>query len=153
MVTTQRDGTDDQGTTVSNPSTALFHRAMHLLLAKDMPGFIALFADDGVMEFPFAPAGQPSRVTGRAAVHDYLIDYPEILDVREITEVTVHETTDPAVLVAEFTAGGVVVASDRPYRLRYIAVLTIRDGHIVHYRDYWNPQAAQDLLDGGLVRS
>ncbi|MEU1607628.1 hypothetical protein [Micromonospora matsumotoense] len=70
---------------MSNPSTALFHRAMRLLLARDMPGFIALFADDGVMEFPFAPAGQPNR--------------------------------------------------------------------IVHYRDYWNPQAAQDLLGGGLVRS
>ncbi|MBM7075048.1 nuclear transport factor 2 family protein [Micromonospora sp. MMS20-R1-14] len=118
-----------------------------------MPGVIALFADDGVMGFPFAPAGQPSRITGRAAVHDYLIDYPAILDVREITEVTVHETTDPAVLVADFTAGSVVVASDRPYRLRYVAVPTIPDGHIVHYRDYWNPQAAQDLLGGGLVRS
>ena len=56
-------------------------------------------------------------------------------------------------LVAEFTASGVVVATGRPYRLRYIAVLTIRGGHIVHYRDYWNPQAAQDLLGGGLVRS
>ncbi|QDY08289.1 nuclear transport factor 2 family protein [Micromonospora sp. HM134] len=153
MVAPQRDGTDDPGTTVPNPSTALFHRAMHLLLAKDMPGFIALFADDAALEFPFAPAGQPGRIAGRAAVHDYLIDYPAILDVREITEVTVHETTDPAVIVTEFTAVGVVVATGEPYRLRYIAVLTVRDGHIVRYRDYWNPQAAQDLLGGGLVRS
>jgi ketosteroid isomerase-like protein len=60
-----------------NPATDLFHQATELLLAKDMTGFIALFADDGVMEFPFASGGQPSRVAGRAALHDYLIDYPQ----------------------------------------------------------------------------
>ncbi|MFF5171974.1 nuclear transport factor 2 family protein [Micromonospora sp. NPDC000089] len=135
-----------------NAATDLFHHAMDLLLAKDMAGFIALFADDGVMEFPFAPPGQPGRVAGRAALHDYLIGYPELLDIREIEDVTVHETAEPAVIVAEFTASGVVVATGRPYRLRYIAVLTIRDGYLVHYRDYWNPQAAQELLGGGLVR-
>ncbi|MEE3921159.1 nuclear transport factor 2 family protein [Micromonospora sp. BRA006-A] len=33
-------------------------------------------------------------------------------------------------IVAEFTATGVVVATGEPYRLRYIAVLTIRAGRI-----------------------
>ncbi|PTA43156.1 nuclear transport factor 2 family protein [Micromonospora sp. RP3T] len=131
----------------------LFHHAIDLLLTKDMAGFIELFASDGVMEFPFAPAGQPNRLAGRAELHDYLIDYPNILDIREFTDVTVHETVDPAVVVTEFTAAGVVVATGRPYQLRYIAVLTGRDGHLVHYRDYWNPQAAQELLNGGLVQS
>ncbi|MFD6563196.1 nuclear transport factor 2 family protein [Micromonospora profundi] len=98
-------------------ATDLFHKATDLLLAKDMAGFIALFADDGVMEFPFASAGQPSRVAGRAALHDYLIGYPDILDIREILDVT--------------------------------AVLTISDGRIVHYRDYWNPLAVQELLGKG----
>ncbi|MFF0823135.1 nuclear transport factor 2 family protein [Micromonospora haikouensis] len=138
---------------MSHPATDLFHQAMDLLLAKDMAGFIALFADDAVLELPFAPAGQPDRVAGRAALHDYLIGYPQLLDVREITDVTVHETADPTVVVAEFTASGVVVATGRPYQLRYIAVLTIRDGRIVRYRDYWNPQAAQELLGEGLLHS
>ncbi|MFI2711260.1 nuclear transport factor 2 family protein [Micromonospora sp. NPDC018662] len=136
-----------------NAATDLFHQALDLLLAKDMAGFVALFTDDGVMEFPFAPPWQPDRVTGRAALHDYLIGYPEMLDIREIAEVTVHETADPAVIVTEFTASGVVVATGKPYRMRYIAVLTVRDGHLAHYRDYWNPQAAQELLGEGLVRS
>ncbi|MCA2214192.1 nuclear transport factor 2 family protein [Jidongwangia harbinensis] len=133
--------------------TDVFHRAIELLLAKDMAAFIALFAPDAVMEFPFAPPGQPTRLEGRAAVHDYLIHYPDLLDVREIGDVVLHETTDPEVIVTEFTASGVVVAGGRPYRLRYIAVLTVRDGQLVHYRDYWNPLAAQELLGGGLVRA
>lgn len=136
----------------SNPAD-LFHRAMKLLLAKDMAGFVALFADDAVLEFPFAPPGQPSRVTGHAEIHDYLINYPDLLDVHEIRDVVVHETGDPEVIVVEFVASGLVVATGRPYELRYIAVLTIRDGHLVHYRDYWNPLAAQELLGGGLVRA
>ncbi|MGW0435357.1 nuclear transport factor 2 family protein [Micromonospora sp. NPDC003197] len=134
-----------------NPATDLFHQAIDLLIAKDMTGFLALFADDGVMEFPFASDGQPSRVAGRAALHDYLIDYPQTLDIREIFDVNLHETADPAVIVTEFTASGVVVATGRSYQLRYIAVLTIRDGRIVHYRDYWNPLAVRELFSEGLV--
>jgi ketosteroid isomerase-like protein len=61
-------------------------------------------------------------------------------------------TQDPEVIVAEIDATGFVVATGRPYELRYIAVLTIREGLIVSYRDYWNPLAAQELLGGGLAR-
>lgn len=92
-------------------------------------------------------------MAGRAALHHYLIGYPAILDICEITDVTVHQTADPAVIVTEFTAAGTVVATGQPYQLRYITVLTAHEGHLVHYRDYWNPQAAQELLGEGLVRS
>ncbi|MET8258858.1 nuclear transport factor 2 family protein [Micromonospora sp. NPDC005553] len=138
---------------MSDTPTAVFHRGMELLLARDMAGFIALFAEDAVLELPFAPPGQPRRVAGRAELHDYLINYPDLLDVREIRDRTVHETTNPEVIVVEFVATGLVVATGRPYEVRYIAVLTIRDGQLVHYRDYWDPIAAQELLGGGLVRS
>ncbi|MDG4837892.1 nuclear transport factor 2 family protein [Micromonospora sp. WMMD967] len=138
---------------MSNDPAGVFHRGMELLLAKDMAGFIALFAEDAVLELPFAPPGQPRRVVGRTELHDYLIDYPALLDVREIRDRTVHETRDPEVIVVEFVASGHVVATGRPYELQYIAVLTIRDGRLLRYRDYWDPIAAQELLGGGLVRS
>jgi uncharacterized protein len=128
--------------------TDVFRRGVALLLAKDMPGFIGLFADDAVMEFPFAPPGRPGRLDGRAAVHDYLIGYPDLLDVREVRDVTLHRTDDPEVIVVEFAANGLVVATGRPYEVRYVAVLTVRDGRIAHYRDYWDPLRAQELLAG-----
>ncbi|MEU7615317.1 nuclear transport factor 2 family protein [Micromonospora rifamycinica] len=133
--------------------TVIFRQAIDALLDKDMPRFIALFAPDAVLEFPFAPPGQPRRVAGQAALHDYLIGYPDLLDVHEIHDVTIHETTDPEVIVVEFTSTGAAVATGQPFELRYIAVLTIRDGQMVHYRDYWNPMDAQELLGGGLVPS
>lgn len=118
---------------------ALLDHAMDLLLAKDMAGFADLWATDGTMEFPFAPPGWPTRLDGRDAVRDYLRGYPDVFDVRSVTELTVHETTDPEVIVAEIEVDGVLVRTGTPYRRRYISVLTVRDGHIAGYRDYWSP--------------
>lgn len=132
------------------PRTAhdLFDESLRLLLAKDMTGYARLWAVDGVFEFPFAAANYPTRLDGRAAIEDYLRDYPSLLDVREITEQTIHQTTDPDVVIAEFEAAGVVVATGRPYRMRYVAVVTARNGEIASYRDYWSPLAGAELLGG-----
>jgi ketosteroid isomerase-like protein len=126
----------------------LFAESLRLLLAKDMTGYTGLWAADGSIEFPFAPAGYPRRLDGRAAIQDYLRGYPDLLDVQEITEQTVHETVDPAVVVAEFEVAGVAVATGRPYSARYVAILTAHDGEIAHYRDYWSPLAGAELLGG-----
>ncbi|WP_067544332.1 nuclear transport factor 2 family protein [Nocardia crassostreae] len=127
---------------------ALVEHALALLLDHDMAGFAGLWAVDGELEFPFAAADYPARIRGRAAIAGYLRDYPNILDIREIPERTVHETGDPEVVVVEFTAAGVVVATGRDYRLRYIAVITVRDAEIRHYRDYWSPLAAAEIMGG-----
>ncbi|MEQ0561850.1 nuclear transport factor 2 family protein [Amycolatopsis sp. NEAU-NG30] len=124
----------------------LVERALDLLLKHDMAGFAGLWAEDGVLEFPFAGPGYPRRVEGRDAIREYLRGYPDLLDVREVTAKTVHRTVDPAVVVAEFTLAGVAVATQRPYELAYIAVITVENGEIRHYRDYWSPAAAAEIL-------
>lgn len=117
----------------------LLDRAMDLLLAKDMSGFADLWAVDGTAEFPFAPPGWPTRLAGREAVREYLGGYTDVFDVKSIAEQIVHETTDPDVIVVEFEVDGVLVGTGEPYRRRYISVITVRDGHIAGYRDYWSP--------------
>ncbi|MEA5358197.1 nuclear transport factor 2 family protein [Amycolatopsis sp., V23-08] len=129
------------------PSELVEH-ALDLLVKHDMAGFAGLWAEGGVLEFPFAAAGYPARVEGRDAIADYLRGYPDLLDIRAITAKTVHETADPAVVVVEMTAAGVVVATQKPYELSYIAVLTVEDGEIRRYRDYWSPLAAAELMGG-----
>jgi len=126
----------------------LFAESLRLLLAKDMAAYAALWAADGSIEFPFAPPGYPPRVDGRAAITDYLRGYPDLLDIQQVTEQTVHVTADPAVVIAEFGTAGAVVASGRPFRMRYVAILTARNGEIAHYRDYWNPLAAAEIMGG-----
>ena len=68
-----------------------------------------------------------------------------MLDIQGFPKQVVHQSTDPDVVIAEFEAEGVVVATGEPYRAAYIVVVTTRDGEIVSYRDYWNPLMVQDL--------
>lgn len=127
----------------------LVNHALELLLAHDTAAFAGLWAEDGVLEFPFAAPGYPARVEGRAAVAEYMRGYPDILDIREIPQSEMHQTIDPDVVVIEFQAAGIVVATGAPYQMTYIAVITVRDNEIQRYRDYWSPLAAAELLGGG----
>ena len=90
-------------------------RALDLLLTQDMSGFADLWAEDGVIEFPFAAPGYPERVVGREAIAEYMRGYPDLLQVRKIVSKIVHQTVDPEVVIAEFEAAGIVVATGSEY--------------------------------------
>lgn len=130
------------------PARQVVEELLRLLLAKDMQGFADLWAEDGVIEFPFAALHFPESVEGRENVREYMAHYPDMLDVREITSSTIHDTVDGDVAIIEFEVDGVVVATGRPYHAGYIAVITTRDGEIVRYRDYWSPLMAIEALGG-----
>jgi len=127
---------------------AVTQRALSLLSVNDFARFAELWAEDGVIEFPFAPPGYPQQVRGRAAIHEYLKDYPNTLHIDWIVDPHIHATDAPDVAVVEFAAAGTVVASGKPYEMRYISVVTVRDGTITRYRDYWSPAAAADIMGG-----
>lgn len=123
-------------------SEETFRRLLELLLAKDMDAVADLWAEDGTAEFPFAEGTSPSRLTGREAARGYLAGYPDLMDVQTIPTLTVRHTDQPDTIVVEFTADGRTVATDEPYQLDYITVVTTHEGLITRYRDYWNPLAA-----------
>jgi uncharacterized protein len=54
---------------------------------------------------------------------------------RRVGNVTIHETTDPEVIVAEFEYQG-TTDTGQPYALPAIFVLRVRNGEIVSSRDY-----------------
>ncbi|MFB7498806.1 nuclear transport factor 2 family protein [Streptomyces sp. NPDC056161] len=117
----------------------LYRHSLQLLLDKDVPAWVGLWADDGVMEFPFAPAGWPARLEGKEAVAAYMRHYPDHIDLHDFPELRIHRTTEPDTIVAEMRGTGLLVESGRPYDMTYIAVVTVRDGRFTSYRDYWNP--------------
>ncbi|WP_330327703.1 nuclear transport factor 2 family protein [Streptomyces pseudovenezuelae] len=125
----------------------LYRHSLRLLLDKDIPAWVGLWAEDGIMEFPFAPPGRPRRLEGKEAVAAYMRPYPDHIDLHDFPEVRIHETTDPETIVVEMRSVGRVVATDGPFEMTYVAVVTVRDGLIVSYRDYWDPLAAL-ALDG-----
>ncbi|MEU9607337.1 nuclear transport factor 2 family protein [Streptomyces sp. NPDC048057] len=128
---------------MSAPTSAaeLYRHGLQLLLDKDIPAWVALWAEDGLMEFPFAPAGWPRRLEGKEAVADYLRHYPDRIDLHDFTDLRIHQTTDPQTIVVEMRGVGRLVQTDAPFDMTYIAVVTVREGRFTSYRDYWNPLA------------
>ncbi|MFD7555591.1 nuclear transport factor 2 family protein [Streptomyces sp. NPDC059835] len=120
----------------------LYRHGLTLLVEKDIPGWVDLWDEDGVLEFPFAPPGRPERLEGRQAVLEYMRHYPEHIDIHDFPDVTIHRTTEPETIVVEMRAVGRLVETDTSYDMTYIAVVTVKDGLITTYRDYWNPLAA-----------
>jgi uncharacterized protein len=135
---------------MSNPLTAveLLRRSLDTFLAKDMKAWTDLCTDDVVAEFPFAPDGTPNRLAGRAAVYEYLRNYPQIIDVRSLPTVRTYSTDDPNVAIAEWSASGRVITNGNPYEMSYATFVTFRDGLIVNYREYWNPMAFLAAMSG-----
>lgn len=113
-------------------------------VVRDGPtAFADRFAEDGTVEYPFAPTGVPGRLAGRDAIRTHLASRQSatLLRFQGYRVEAVHQTHDPEVIVAELELHGTVTATGRPVRLRSIAVVRVRDGQLVAYRDYYNPLA------------
>ncbi|MEW2051441.1 nuclear transport factor 2 family protein [Streptomyces sp. NPDC005476] len=122
----------------------LYRHSLRLLLDKDIPAWVALWAEDGLLEFPFAPDGWPRRLEGKENIAAYMRQYPDHIDLHDFPDLRIHQTTDPQTIVVEMRGVGRLVESDAPFDMTYIAVVTVQEGHITSYRDYWNPLAVQE---------
>jgi ketosteroid isomerase-like protein len=103
-----------------------------------------LYAEDVVIEMPFTPAGVPRRTTGREELRRRFRAAGEVRRLVKAENVVVHETSDPAVLVAEFDLHGEMAGE--AFASTYVMVLTIAGGRITHSRDYADTAAAADRI-------
>ncbi len=113
--------------------------------------FVDMMADDFVMEFPFARPGMQTRIEGRSAVLAYLMTVGQGVSIDSVSNVVVHDTADPEVVIVEFEGHGRSVKTGEAYEPRYISVIRTRGGRMVHYRDYWNPLAGLKAQLGSAV--
>lgn len=110
-----------------------------LINKMDIDGLIEQFADDVVMELPFAPGRMPKRYVGKAAAHDFMASVRDSFRSFAMTVDAVHETTDPRLVVVEHHADGVVAANGRTYDNRYVTFVTFDDDRKVrHWREYYD---------------
>lgn len=113
----------------------------------DTDTFVGLFAADGYVEWPYRPAGVPGRVEGREQLREFLTAQAKgLVRFDEYLNTVIHETTDPEVVIVEYDVHGTVIPTGAPLRQRIIAVIRIRDGLIVSYRDYLNPLVLAETL-------
>ena len=109
---------------------------------QDVAAFVGLMAPDAVLEWPFRPAGVPGRLRGRAEILEFMTRAAKApIKLEEYRDVVFHETTDPEVIIVEYEAYGHLTTTGRPFCQTIIAVIRVRDGLVVSYRDYLNPLA------------
>jgi ketosteroid isomerase-like protein len=106
----------------------------------DLDAQADLYAPDGVLTWPFAPEGVPTRIAGREAIREVLTalhagarSAGTSVDIAGSNH-RVHHTSDPEVIVVEVdlrTADG--------RSLPYIQVYRVHAGRIAELHDYWGP--------------
>ncbi|QHC23274.1 nuclear transport factor 2 family protein [Streptomyces sp. GS7] len=127
--------------TASTAPVDLYRHGLQLLLDKDIPAWVDLWDENGIFEFPFAPEGWPKRLQGKADVAEYMRGYPDRIDLHDFPYVEIHQTVAPQTIVVEMRGVGRLVGTRSPFDMSYIAVVTVENGLITRYRDYWNPLA------------
>jgi hypothetical protein len=122
--------------------TEVFQQILAGLESGDAQALLDHCTEDVVFEFPFAPDGRPTRLQGKPALGEYLDAIASVAVLERLTNLEMHQTVDPDVAVIEFSIAGRVRGTDSTFERSYVTVLTVHDGLVARYRDYWNPLAS-----------
>lgn len=127
--------------------TEVVARRLEFVHHQDRDREIELFADDAIIEFPFAPPGVPGRFDGRAEI----LRMQKALDVSRGSAIdvdgdnvswTIRQTDDPEVAVLELDVPVTDPSTGDERRLRQIHVYRVVNGLIHSVRDYFGPDTA-----------
>jgi uncharacterized protein len=114
----------------------LFRRHLSLMGNPDEG---SIYADDIVVDLPYAPKHHTGRMEGKAAVLRFLTNIGVYFEDVQIGDPKIYETSDPNVIIAEYPGSSTSKETGLPYRQNYVSFVTVRDGKIVHIREYYNP--------------
>ena len=128
---------------------SMLRRVLGRRLKPGAETFPDMFAADGVLEYPFAPPGLNTPIRGRDAIVANFQRLRTLLRIDGVADVSEIEVSDPDLAVLEFSGHGEGLMTKEAYDQRYISVIRLRDGDIVHYKDYWNPVALLRTVKGG----
>lgn len=97
-----------------------------------------LYAPDAAVEHPLGPDAH-RILHGRDDLREHFTALQNLGLQLHASDVLMHHTRDPEVIIAEFTyqgTTGIGTATQQPVRRRNIFVITVRDGLIANSRDY-----------------
>ncbi|MEV0072549.1 MULTISPECIES: nuclear transport factor 2 family protein [unclassified Amycolatopsis] len=108
--------------------------------------FFDLLAEDLVTEFVVTVPGYPKRVEGRAALAELYRGYGDAIVLDGAGDLAVHHDREKSVVTLEYSVRGRIVETGRPYENRFVSIVTVADGKVVHWRDYLDSLAVVQAL-------
>jgi ketosteroid isomerase-like protein len=67
------------------------------------------------------------------------------LQLEDFDVVELYQTQDPEVVIVEMRTRGTVTTTGRSFTAASLQILRIREGHIVHFRDFADPRVLEDV--------
>lgn len=104
-------------------------------------------ADDALFEFRYHFPNYPRTVRGRANLMALYSGYGKNIMLNRGDALVVHPSKDGRVVILEYEVHGKILATGVPYDNRLIAVVTIENRKIIHWRDYMDSLAAWTALN------
>lgn len=120
-----------------NAGLQVVRRAIDAVGALDIDAAAALLAEDFVLELPFRADGGPRRMEGDDA-RAFMRALPKLLTAMPFHDVVVHGALPTGEIVAEYRSAGITKAG-RDYSNTYVAFLTVVDGQITRWREFFDP--------------
>lgn len=121
-------------------------------LSPEVETFLDLFADDAVLECPFAPAGGMRRLVGRDAISAYFAELSGVQGTDGMTLTSVYRSAGKSVTVLEYHGTARNLANGESYPQQYVAVVHTLDGNVRLFREYWDPRPVVAAFNGPQVR-
>ena len=125
----------------------VLERRRELLLNQDTDGFVGPVRA-GRRDRAAVRGSGPARPARWPAGHPRLLQPHGGLALRidDLETVALHHTSDPEVVIVELLSRVTLATTGRRLAVRSIQVFRIRDGKIVLFRDYFNPNGLADAL-------
>ncbi|MEY2415966.1 MAG: uncharacterized protein QOH53_1300 [Ilumatobacteraceae bacterium] len=119
----------------TSPATIqLVRRLFPVIETRDTAAIWSMFADDGVIEYPFINL----RLTDLASFDQTIGPALRALEGLTVTDLTFVATADPNAVIAKYHAHATVNFTGKPYDQTYINELRVRHGKIALYSEYYD---------------
>ncbi len=124
---------------IEAPLPDILNRELGDRLSSDAKSsFTGMFADDGVLECPWAPVGAMRHLVGRDAIAIYFERLMTVQGADGMTLTGSYQAADHPVTVLEYEGTARNLARGTAYPQAYVALVETKRGHVALFREYWN---------------
>lgn len=126
---------------------AAAQKYMSIVKGAAINSWLEIWAEDAVVEFPYAPDKLTKRLAGKNAIYEYYKNIAPAFELLEEKPLVMYPSSDPLVGVFEVSMDFRIKSTGKAYCQDYICVMKLSDnGKIVLYREYGDPVRALEAF-------
>lgn len=116
------------------------HKYLSIVKGASINTWMDIWAENAIVEFPFASGQYPKRLEGNDAIYEYYKDASKAFELCEEKPLVIYPSSDPLIAIFEISMKFHIIQTGRDYNQDYICLVKVRDdGKIILYREYWDP--------------